>query len=602
MIGLPEIDGVENLAEIGRGGFGVVYRGNETEFGRDVAVKVLMPSLDERTQRRFERERRAMGAVSDHPNIVTVYRGGLTASNQPYLVMEYVRGGSLADRLLATGPFDWRAAAAIGAKMADALAVAHRAGILHRDVKPGNVFMTPTGEPKLGDFGIARLDDGQDSRTGSITASIAHAPPEIVDGQRGDERSDLYSLASTVYSLAIGYAPFSRDPDQRLAALLSRIANEEPPRLHLETAADEFELCLLKALSKRPEDRHATVAEFGNELRRAAMATARTPRPEAPQSAPASPASELQTLASRGENAAVAGAAPAVAQQDPPITASPSRATGPRQMAGIALLALVIAGFGGWAVARAVLNSEEEGSTQLEVSSAVPEPTLAPPTAEPSPAPSPTPIPAATATPPPAPTATAAPAATPTPSEGSGRTGTLGLATLEGFTRVSDFSGAISVEVPDEWAFTVQDGSSVPLASEGLEDVRVLAAGGTLLELNGSAETRDLSVSGIYVFAARIGVGGDSPGILDAAVDFWTDCNFGDRSQILLDDGNAEFQIIECDRTDGSTTGVVALGLVPDDDPAVAVSVFLQFAEISDLDSLPNILQTLDIDATQVPG
>ena len=127
----PVIDGVRDLSEIGRGGFGVVYRGTEVEFGRDVAVKVLLHLNDDRAKRRFGREGRAMGAVSDHDNIVTVYRGGVTPDDQPYLVMEYVRGGSLTDRLTDVGPVNWRQAADIGAKLADALTVAHRAGILH---------------------------------------------------------------------------------------------------------------------------------------------------------------------------------------------------------------------------------------------------------------------------------------------------------------------------------------------------------------------------------------------------------------------------------------------------------------------------------------
>ena len=152
MTGLPEIGGVTDLVEIGRGGFGVVYLGTETSFDRQVAVKVLLPSLDEPSKRRFERERRAMGSVSGHPNIVTVYRGGLTQAAQPYLVMEYLPGGSLTDQLHLSGPLDWSDAAAIGAKLSDALTVAHRAGILHRDVKPANVFLTASGEPKLGEL------------------------------------------------------------------------------------------------------------------------------------------------------------------------------------------------------------------------------------------------------------------------------------------------------------------------------------------------------------------------------------------------------------------------------------------------------------------
>ncbi len=576
MTGLPEIDGVTDLVEIGRGGFGVVYLGTETSFDRQVAVKVLLPSLDERSKRRFERERRAMGSVSGHPNIVTVYRGGLTQAAQPYLVMEYLPGGSLTDQLHLSGPLDWSDAAAIGAKLSDALTVAHRAGILHRDVKPANVFLTASGEPKLGDFGIARLDDGHDSRTGSITASIAHAPPEIVNGHRGDERSDLYSLASTVYALTTGFAPFSRDPDQGLASLIVRSTNDQPPALNPETAPADFEQCLLKALNKRPHDRHATVAEFGNELQHCPQETG--PRHGAPPS-------PIPT---------------SVGQQDESALA-PSRSTNVRQIGFLAFLALAIAAFGGWAVARAVLNTDDDLSAQTPspVVAAVVQPTPAAESTTPPPFPvASTPAAAASATV--VPTATPAPQATAT-SGGDSRSSDLGSA-ITGFTRVQDFSGAISVDVPQQWGFTVQDGSTVPLDSEGLDTIRVLSAGGTLEELSADSADRDLTRSGIYIFAARLGEGFDSGGLLDVALDFWSTCTRGDRSQILLPDGNADFQILDCERPDGESTGVVVLALVPRDDPEVAVSVFLQFAEIQDLSSLPKILGTLDINASQIPA
>lgn len=574
---VPEVEGVTDLVEIGRGGFGVVYLGTETSFDRQVAVKVLMPSLDERSRRRFERERRAMGSVSGHPNIVTVYRGGLTPLGQPYLVMEYLRGGSLNDRMQTGGPLDWRQAATIGSKLSQALAVAHRAGILHRDVKPGNVFMTESGEPKLGDFGIARLDDGQDSRTGSITASIAHAPPEIVDGQRGDERSDLYSLASTVYAMTIGVAPFSQDSDQGIAALLGRIANDEPPSLHLETAATDFERCLRKALSKRPEDRHATVAEFGNELHRSA---------EVPVTA------NMNGLA--GAHAVQAAHEPAVASPSPPA----SRSSSVRQMGFIALLALAIAGFGGWAVARAVLNSDggELAQVPTPVATSVAEPTSAvEPTAVP-----PTPIPAtpvpATPVPP-----TAVPA-TPTPTSGAGTRGSgLRPSSIPGYALVEDASGAISVEVPQEWSFTVQDSSTIDFDDEELATARVLSIGGTLQELSADIADRDLSRSGMYIFATRLGVVTDSESVLAVGLSFWSTCAQGEQSQILLADGNADFQILECERPNGESTGVVVLALVPRDDPDVGVSIFLQFAEFEDLESLPTILETLQIDPTKIP-
>jgi|GEM_PF-1511928 len=575
MTGLPEIDGVTDLVEIGRGGFGVVYLGTETSFDRQVAVKVLLPSLDERSKRRFERERRAMGSVSGHPNIVTVYRGGLTQAAQPYLVMEYLPGGSLTDQLHLSGPLDWSDAAAIGAKLSDALTVAHRAGILHRDVKPANVFLTASGEPKLGDFGIARLDDGHDSRTGSITASIAHAPPEIVNGHRGDERSDLYSLASTVYALTTGFAPFSRDPDQGLASLIVRSTNDQPPALNPETAPADFEQCLLKALNKRPHDRHATVAEFGNELQHCL---------KKPVPATAHPFADPNSVGQQDESAL-----------------APSRSTNVRQIGFLAFLALAIAAFGGWAVARAVLNTDDDLSAQTPspVVAAVVQPTPAAESTTPPPFPvASTPAAAASATV--VPTATPAPQATAT-SGGDSRSSDLGSA-ITGFTRVQDFSGAISVDVPQQWGFTVQDGSTVPLDSEGLDTIRVLSAGGTLEELSADSADRDLTRSGIYIFAARLGEGFDSGGLLDVALDFWSTCTRGDRSQILLPDGNADFQILDCERPDGESTGVVVLALVPRDDPEVAVSVFLQFAEIQDLSSLPKILGTLDINASQIPA
>jgi len=599
MSGLPAIDGVTGLSEIGRGGFGVVYRGTETEFDREVAVKVLMPTLDERTRMRFERERRAMGAVSDHPNIVTVYRGGLTDSQQPYLVMEFLRGGSLQDRIQTHGPLDWRDAATIGAKLADALAVAHRAGILHRDVKPGNVFQTHNGEPKLGDFGIARLDDGQDSRTGSITASVAHAPPEIVDGQRGDERSDLYSLASTIYALTKGHAPFSRDPDQGLTALLGKVANEAPPPLHLESAAIDFERTLLKALSKRPDDRHQTMTEFGNELRRAAAAPVTRPIGVGNQTTAVDP-----SVATNQGVQPLTGAA---------VGAPAKRQTSSGQIAFLALLALAIAGLGGWGIARAVLDDDSDRQGLAagldEPTSAVeptPEPTDA---AEPSVAPTEEPTAQPTAEPTPEPTEqqavapTAAPTATSPPATPTPRSTGLGGGTRNaGFTTVGDFSGAISVAVPEAWSLTVQDGSDVPLEDEGLEGVRVLSAGGTLQQLNGEPDTRDLSISGIYVFAARVGPGAETAGILEVGQSYWTDCTPGEQSEIQLLDGLAQYHLTECDRDGGDSTGVVVLALIPDSDPEVAVSVFLQFADIADLNSLPMILTTLDIDPSSIPA
>lgn len=130
----------------------------------------------------------ALGAVSGHPNIVTVHAAGTTAAGQAHLVMGYERGGSLGDRLQ-HGPLPWPEVLDVGIRMADALEVAHRAGVLHRDVKPDNILVGEFGDPKLTDFGIARLTGGPQTTSGRITASVAHAPPEVLSGQRAAPRS-----------------------------------------------------------------------------------------------------------------------------------------------------------------------------------------------------------------------------------------------------------------------------------------------------------------------------------------------------------------------------------------------------------------------------
>ncbi len=151
------IAGFEDPVEIGRGGFGVVYKAHQTGFERTVALKILpIAAADESARDRFERERMAMGALSSHPNIVTVYGSGFTDDQQPYIVMEFMSRGSLGDRLAKQGAMPWNDAAAATIKVAGALDAAHEAGVLHRDIKPENILVSQYGEPKLGDFGIAR--------------------------------------------------------------------------------------------------------------------------------------------------------------------------------------------------------------------------------------------------------------------------------------------------------------------------------------------------------------------------------------------------------------------------------------------------------------
>ena len=226
------IEGYEDAAVVGRGGYAVVYRARQRSFNRTVAVKVLsVVDLDEAAKRRFDRERAAIGALSGHPNIVTVYDSGFTGAGVPYLAMEYLARGSLADQLSQSGPRRWQDVLALGVRLAGALETAHRMGVLHRDIKPENVLMSNFGEPKLADFGIAHVVGGPETRSGSIELSVLHAPPEVVDGKTASNASDVYGLASTLFTLVHGRPPFFHEDDESLIPLLLRIATAPLPEL-----------------------------------------------------------------------------------------------------------------------------------------------------------------------------------------------------------------------------------------------------------------------------------------------------------------------------------------------------------------------------------
>ncbi len=264
-LGIP---GIESAVEIGRGGFAVVYRAEQPAYRRTVAVKVLaIGVLDDLAQARFVRECQAMGALSHHPNIVTLHEAGFTPGGQPYLVMAFAPGGSLEDRIVRDGPRPWVEMATVGVKMAAALEAAHTRGMIHRDVKPSNVLVSAFGEPQLADFGIARMNDsGQQTRSGVITASVAHAPPEILAGERASVRSDVYSLASTLFELVSGRPAFVRETDESILPVMSRVANEPVPDLRDRGVPASICFVIEGAMAKAPGDRPASAAELGRRL------------------------------------------------------------------------------------------------------------------------------------------------------------------------------------------------------------------------------------------------------------------------------------------------------------------------------------------------
>ena len=262
-LGVPGLDEIE---EIGRGGFGVVYRARQQALNRLVAVKVLGTSLDEADRERVAREAWAMGTLSGHPNIVNVFDVGVTQSGAQYITMSYVAQGSLAARLDEGGALAWSEAVRITIKLAGAVEMAHRAGTLHRDIKPENVLMSDYGEPQLADFGIARVEGRFEKATGQFTASVVHAAPEVLDGRSADVAADVYSLGSTLFTMLAGRPAFTRGPDESLAALFIRIVRDPIPDLRSKGVPDAVCRVVEQAMAKDAGARPASAAELGRQL------------------------------------------------------------------------------------------------------------------------------------------------------------------------------------------------------------------------------------------------------------------------------------------------------------------------------------------------
>ncbi len=263
------IEGLTAAREIGRGGFGVVYEAEQPTFRRKVAVKVLHAYTTQRDRDRFEREQAALGALSDHPNIVTVFDTGFTATGQPYLTMQYLPGGTLDDRLRQAGGLPWPEVVDTGVRVSGALHSAHLAGVLHRDVKPHNIMFASYGAPMLGDFGIARTQGGARTSTGVITASVLFSPPEIIEGGEPTVAADVYALGATLFAALAGRAAFERDTDESVFAIIKRIGDDPVPDMRAAGVPPAVCAALERAMAKDPAQRQQSALEFGEELRAA---------------------------------------------------------------------------------------------------------------------------------------------------------------------------------------------------------------------------------------------------------------------------------------------------------------------------------------------
>jgi len=254
------VPGVTDLEVIARGRTSIVYRATQSATKRAVAVKILDATVqDPGPLARFERECRIIASLGSHPNIVTVHDAGLTAEGHPYLVMELLPT-SLADLVAERGALRWQEAVALGTEVASALAAAHAQGLLHRDVNPGTVRMAAGDLPKLADFGLIQY---------AAAAGIAHAAPELLQGKAIDERSDVYSLASTLHQTLTGVAPFTA-ADDNLGPLIDRIVAESPPSLTDHGVPAAVEAVILAGMAKDPTRRPLTATVFAQQLLAAA--------------------------------------------------------------------------------------------------------------------------------------------------------------------------------------------------------------------------------------------------------------------------------------------------------------------------------------------
>ncbi len=268
---LLPIQGHTVVAELARGGMGVVYRARQWEPEREVALKMLLPfsaaSADMRA--RFQREAQALSAL-EHPAILPIYGMG-EHDGLPWFTMKLATGGNLAERVSALRG-RWREIAALVGTLADAVQFAHDRGVLHRDLKPGNILFDEAGQPYVADFGLAKLihEDAAHTQTALALGTPTYLAPEVAasSAHRGTVASDVYSLGAVLFELLAGHPPFQADG---LPALLARIVSEEarfPDAVAAAAIPRDLRVIALRCLAKNPAHRYASARELAEELRR----------------------------------------------------------------------------------------------------------------------------------------------------------------------------------------------------------------------------------------------------------------------------------------------------------------------------------------------
>ena len=328
---------------IAKGGMAEVWEAVDDILGRPVAVKILHPHLaaDESFRERFRREAIAAARLA-HPNVVATFDTG-TDEGITFIVMELVEGSTLRQILNESGPMAPARIVHVGAQVADALHYAHRAGVVHRDVKPANILICPDGRVKVADFGIAKaVEESEPDRptpsealtgTGSIIGTAQYLAPEQVDGRAVDGRTDVYALGVVLYEAVCGRPPFTGDTDMAVA-LKHITTNPAPPGAVRAGVPRALEEIVLRAMAKAPEHRYQSADELRSALLsvdlRAGEATAVVAAPPLPPPAPPPARPRVDHTPPRGV---------------PPSFAKPERRwMGPALAATAVVLTLVVVG------------------------------------------------------------------------------------------------------------------------------------------------------------------------------------------------------------------------------------------------------------------
>lgn len=265
------IGGIDTITEIGRSATHTTYRVRDVASGRMVVIKLLNASRDwPGLEARFEREQTAMAALH-HPGIVQVYGHGWSDTGMPYIVAAEETGGSIADRLRGPTPMTGPDILSLGVRLAGALESAHRADVVHGDLRPEDMMLSAQGEPMVADFGVVTLVR---PNAGNVTnpADLAHVAPELLDGRPASPESDVYALCSALFTLFNGAPAYVRPGDTSIIPVIKRISSDPLPDLSAKNVPAPVVEALGRGMAKDPDDRHRNAQELGRSLQQAQVA------------------------------------------------------------------------------------------------------------------------------------------------------------------------------------------------------------------------------------------------------------------------------------------------------------------------------------------